>query len=110
MAFIGLANRSPPPGEIVSGGPCGFAPHQSVMLNALEDAFRPSGAGQPSAKRTAETLAALDGIDLDSLSTRTLEVAYCVLAGDSNAEIARFLGISISTVKYHLAKIVRTIR
>ena len=38
------------------------------------------------------------------LGIRTLEVMLCVGAGDSNAEIGRRLGMSQSTVRYHVAK------
>ena len=38
------------------------------------------------------------------LGIRTLEVMLCVAAGDSNAEIGRRLGMSQSTVRYHVAK------
>lgn len=46
---------------------------------------------------------------MDRLGIRTLEVMLCVGAGDSNSEIALRLGVSVSTVKYHVSKAARTI-
>ena len=54
--------------------------------------------------RSRELSDILARIDLDRLTTLTLEVALCAREGDSNRRIASFLGISPSTVARHLAK------
>ena len=48
-------------------------------------------------------------LQLERLGIRTLEVMLCVGAGDSNQEIARRLGISVSTVKYHITRAARSL-
>lgn len=40
-----------------------------------------------------------------SLSARELAVLKAVVEGKSNAEVAQILGISVATVKYHLARV-----
>jgi DNA-binding NarL/FixJ family response regulator len=40
-------------------------------------------------------------------TTRQHEVLVCVLAGDSNAEIADFLGLSESSVKRYVAQLLK---
>jgi DNA-binding NarL/FixJ family response regulator len=40
-------------------------------------------------------------------TTRQHEVLVCVLAGDSNAEIASFLGLSESSVKRYVAQLMK---
>ena len=58
-------------------------------------------------RRSPALLRGLDGLDLDRLKTSALEVVVCAREGDSNDEIARYLGISVSTVKRHLASVAR---
>ncbi|MGZ3376060.1 MAG: response regulator transcription factor [Phenylobacterium sp.] len=41
----------------------------------------------------------------NKLTTRQLEVALCVIAGDSNKQIAHQLGISTSTVADHVGRL-----
>src|SRR5262252_4428599 len=52
---------------------------------------------------TAPTVASLQPRALAPLSTRERELMELVAAGLSNKAIARALGVSINTVKYHLA-------
>ncbi|MGA0599868.1 helix-turn-helix domain-containing protein [Caulobacter sp. KR2-114] len=44
---------------------------------------------------------------LQTLSTRQHEVALCILAGDSNAEIAAYLNLHRTTVERHVAAVLR---
>ena len=64
--------------------------------------------GMRARRRSAALLAACGRDDLARLKTRALEVLLCVRAGDSNAEIADRLQISVSTVKYHLSGLVQS--
>ena len=57
-------------------------------------------------RRSPAMLVACESADRTEIKTRTLEVLLCALAGDSNAEIARRLEVSISTVKTHLSRLV----
>lgn len=88
---------------------------------------RPGGAAQPSSseqptwreqavydaidlhlgRRSARTREVVAKMDLNQLKTATLEVTLGMMAGDTNLSIARRLGISVSSVKYQLAKMVR---
>ncbi len=43
------------------------------------------------------------------LGIRTLEVVLCVGSGDSNTDICHRLNISMSTVKYHIGRALRTV-
>ena len=58
-------------------------------------------------RRSASLLQGLEALDLDRLKTRALEVVVCAREGDSNDEIAQYLGISVSTVKRCLASAAR---
>jgi DNA-binding NarL/FixJ family response regulator len=49
------------------------------------------------------------GPSLDAFTPRQVEVLRLVVAGQSNKEIARSLGISHGTVKFHLSVIFRTL-
>jgi len=61
-------------------------------------------------RRRSRTLRALwRRLELDRLGIRTLEVMLCVGAGDSNSEISRRLGVSVSTVKYHISRAARSL-
>ncbi len=53
--------------------------------------------------------AGLTGLPSDGLSHRELEVLRLVAAGESNAQIARRLGLSIHTVERHVANLYRKI-
>ncbi len=61
-----------------------------------------------SPRRSPALRAACGREDMARLKTRALEVLLCVLAGDSNAQIADRLDISVSTVKYHLSRLVQS--
>lgn len=56
--------------------------------------------------RSLAVARAVATVDPTSLRIRPCEIVLCVLCGDSNAGIAERLGISVSTVKYHLRRIV----
>lgn len=58
-------------------------------------------------RRSRGVRESLEQLDLQSVGIQTLEVMLCVAAGDTNAEIARRLNLSVSAVKYHIAKAVR---
>lgn len=58
------------------------------------------------ANRSPAVARAVAATDPATLRIRQCEVLLCVLCGDSNANIAQRLGISVSTVKYHLRRIV----
>ena len=56
--------------------------------------------------RSADVARAVATVDPADLRIRPCEIVLCVLCGDSNASIAERLGISVSTVKYHLRRVV----
>ncbi|MGA0603557.1 helix-turn-helix transcriptional regulator [Caulobacter sp. KR2-114] len=57
-------------------------------------------------RRSRPVAEACAAVDPERLKIRPCEVLQCVMCGDSNASIAERLGISVSTVKYHLRRIV----
>jgi len=57
-------------------------------------------------RRSRAVALACAAVDPASLTIRPCEILQCVLCGDSNAAIAERLEISVSTVKYHLRRIV----
>jgi PAS domain S-box-containing protein len=59
------------------------------------------------ARRSAERSAAPQGVSLESLSPRERATLAEILKGASNRETARALGISVRTVEYHRANIMR---
>ena len=73
-------------------------------VSLLQDHFEATGEhdGPGGRRRSAAVLGACQRADLSRLKTRALEVLVCVMAGDSNVQIAERLGLSVSTVKYHL--------
>ncbi len=87
--------------ETSSGGALGFG--SSGFAAVFDD-----HAVLCSTRRSAALRAACGREDLARLKTRALEVLLCVLAGDSNAQIADRLDISVSTVKYHLSRLVQS--
>lgn len=56
--------------------------------------------------RSPAVARAVAAVDPARLRIRPCEIVLCVLCGDSNRNIAERLGISVSTVKYHLRRLV----
>lgn len=52
-------------------------------------------------------LASFEQIENLSLTARQREIFYLIVAGQSNKEIARKLGLSVGTVKIHVAALFR---
>jgi DNA-binding NarL/FixJ family response regulator len=61
-------------------------------------------------RRSRDVVLACVSVDADSLKIRPYEIVQCVLCGDSNPNIAERLDISVSTVKYHLRRVVTRFR
>ncbi|MBS0411349.1 MAG: winged helix-turn-helix transcriptional regulator [Proteobacteria bacterium] len=58
-------------------------------------------------RRSPAVRAACHLLNGDRLKITALEVLMCVRCGDTNDQIAARLGLSVSTVKYHLARLSR---
>jgi len=58
-------------------------------------------------RRSAAVRAACALLDSETLKITPLEVLMCARCGDTNDQIAQRLGLSVSTVKYHLARLSR---
>jgi DNA-binding CsgD family transcriptional regulator/pimeloyl-ACP methyl ester carboxylesterase len=78
----------------------------SLLADFFCDGIEPAGA-TPSASGAAAGRATR--LASDGLSHRELEVLRLVAAGESNAQIARRLGLSIHTVERHVANLYRKI-
>jgi len=76
----------------------------SLLVGFFRDGTEP--AEEPSAGAAAETRPTMRS---DGLSPRELEVLRLVAAGESNAQIARRLGLSTHTVERHVANLYRKI-
>lgn len=113
--LIALANR---PGETegllaLEAGACGYLSSLAApaVLHQVAEVVEQGGTwvGQDLMQRLLTRLARHDGQHdaqaLRKLTTRERTVAFGVAAGDSNKEIARRLGISERTVKFHLSAI-----
>jgi DNA-binding CsgD family transcriptional regulator len=78
----------------------------TLLMDFLCDGIEPAGA--PPAAVTAAA-GGHSGLPSDGLSPRELEVLRLVAAGESNAQIARRLGLSTHTVERHVANVYRKI-
>lgn len=58
-------------------------------------------------RRSPAVRAACSLLNSDTLKITPLEVLMCVRCGDTNDQIAARLGLSVSTVKYHLSRLSR---
>lgn len=80
----------------------------SSYQSEVHAAFAPEGDREgPLGRRSRGFVQGLAYADMNGLGTRTVEVLLCAREGDTNAQISRYLEISVSTVKYHIAKILR---
>jgi DNA-binding CsgD family transcriptional regulator len=93
-----LADRLPDARLVEMSGttPTLFIEDQATDLRLVTEFITGERATAPAAKATA-------------LTTREREVLLLLPSGDSNAEIARRLGIAVHTVERHLASIYRKI-
>jgi DNA-binding CsgD family transcriptional regulator len=78
----------------------------SLLAEFFCDGIEPAGAPAAGSGATAGIATRLPS---DGLSPRELEVLRLVAAGESNAQIARLLGLSIHTVERHVANLYRKI-
>lgn len=89
------------------GGPAGGEPAVQVPVAAVRDAV--PGAGVAVADGGPTLLMATDGGPLAGLTPRQNEVLQLLLRGLSNKLIARELGLSVDTVKDHVAAVLRAL-
>lgn len=59
------------------------------------------------ARRSPAVRAACSLLSGETLKITPFEVLMCVRCGDTNGQIAARLGLSVSTVKYHLSRLAR---
>jgi DNA-binding CsgD family transcriptional regulator len=87
-----------------------FGEHPGEVVTLLADFFC-DGIEPAGEIRAALSASAADGPGLqsDGLSNREREVLRLVAAGESNAQIARRLGLSVHTVERHVANLYRKI-
>ena len=68
------------------------------------------GPGETADATVVQSRTALPASDIDVILTpRELEVLALLAEGDSNKEIARRLGISVHTVKFHIGSLLDTL-
>ena len=106
-----MLNRAPMSDRTSQGMPVSRShDHQETSPSArVVGRFAAADQGGTSFHRRSAALRAVCGReDPARLKIRALEVLLCLRAGDSNAEIADRLQISVSTVKYHLAGLVQS--
>jgi DNA-binding CsgD family transcriptional regulator/pimeloyl-ACP methyl ester carboxylesterase len=82
------------PGEVVT-----------LLMDFICDGIAPAGVAPPAAGAAGSRA----GLASNGLSQRELEVLRLVAAGESNAQIARRLGLSTHTVERHVANLYRKI-
>ena len=100
-------------GSAMSSSPNELAPSaDGEGLQASSVAMQAAGRGAPRGRVRPErlqpewVLACEALLDLE-VQTLTMEIVLRALEGDANAEIARSLGVSPSTVRNHLAKVAK---
>lgn len=92
--------------ELVAAGPVEtVADNLRWFFSSAQSEAPAALATAPLARRSSALSDALVRVNHDSLPTLTLEIVLCACEGDSNRQIARYLGICVSTVKRHLAKV-----
>ena len=98
-----------PRGQLVlleGAQPVLFTEHPDEIVSLLTSFFRD---GVEPAKTASAAAAGRPVPPSDGLSPRELEVLRLLAAGESNAQIARRLGLSIHTVERHVANLYRKI-